>query len=105
MFHQALKVIVVTERLVERDVCRVIEECGGKGYTLVSAGGKGLHHYHATESRASVIDDFANIKIEVIVRERATAEQIAERVVQEIFGTYPGIIYLENVEVWRQERF
>lgn len=105
MFHQALKVIVVTERLVQSSVCTVIEECGGKGYTLVSAGGKGLHHFHATESRASVIEDFSNIKVEVIVRERETAERIAARVMDELFQTYPGIIYLEDVEVWREERF
>jgi hypothetical protein len=83
----------------------MIEAHGAKGYTLVSAGGKGLHHFHATEARASVVEDFSNIKIEVIVRKRETAEEIAQAVMGEVFQHYPGIIYLEDVEVWREERF
>jgi nitrogen regulatory protein PII len=105
MFHKAIKVIVVTEKLLEREVRKIIESHGGKGYTLVSAGGKGLHHFHSTESRASVVEDFSNIKIESIVREREKAEEIASAVMEEVFEEYPGIIYLEDVEVWRQERF
>lgn len=105
MFHKAIKIIVVTEKFVEREVRSVIESHGAKGYTLVSAGGKGLHHFHSTESRASVVEDFSNIKIESIVRERATAEEIAKAIMDEIFRRYPGIIYLEDVEVWREERF
>jgi nitrogen regulatory protein PII len=105
MFHKAIKIIVVTEKFVERHVRDVIGAHGGKGYTLVSAGGKGMHHFHSTEARASVVEDFSNIKIEAIVRERATAEEIAQAVMNEVFDQYPGIIYLEDVEVWRQERF
>jgi nitrogen regulatory protein PII len=105
MFHKAIKVIIVTEKFVERDVQRIIQSHGAKGYTLVAAGGRGMHHYHAIESRASVVDDFSNVKVEVIVRERKTAEDIAAAVMGDIFTEYPGIIYLEDVEVWRQERF
>ncbi len=105
MFHQAIKIIVVTEKFLEREVRTIIETHGGKGYTLVSAGGKGLHHFHSTEARASLVEDFSNIKVEAIVRERTTAEEIAQAVMDEVFDHYPGIIYLEDVEVWRQERF
>lgn len=105
MFHQAIKIIVVTEKFLEREVRTIIERHGGKGYTLVSAGGKGLHHFHSTETRASLVEDFSNIKVEAIVRERPTAEAIAQAVMDEVFDRYPGIIYLEDVEVWRQERF
>jgi nitrogen regulatory protein PII len=105
MLHPAIKVSIVTEKFIQDRVCRVAEECGAKGYTLVPAGGKGLHHFHATESTASVIDDFANIKIEAIVRDRATGERIAARLMDEFFQDYPGIVYLENVEVWREGRF
>ncbi len=105
MFHKALKVIIVTEKFVEREIQKIISASGAKGYTLVAAGGRGLHHYHSIDSRASVVDDFSNVKIEVIVRERATAETIAEAVVNQVFSRYPGIVYLEDVEVWRQDRF
>ena len=105
MFHKAIKIIVVTEKFVEREVRSVIESHGASGYTLVSAGGKGLHHFHSTESRASVVEDFSNIKIEAIVRERETAEEIAQAIMDGVFQRYPGIIYLEDVEVWREKRF
>ncbi|NBB90323.1 MAG: hypothetical protein GVY23_03840 [Spirochaetes bacterium] len=105
MFHKAIKIIVVTEKFLEAEVRKIIESQGATGYTLVSAGGKGLHHFHTTESRASVVADFSNIKVEVIVRERSTAEEIAQRIMNEVFQEYPGIIYLEDVEVWREQRF
>ena len=105
MFYKAIKVIVVTERFIEKEVSKIIEANGGKGYTLVAAGGKGAHHFHSTESRASVVEDFSNIKIEVIVLDRSVAEQIAGTIMNEIFDDYPGIIYLEEVEIWRKERF
>jgi len=105
MFHEAIKVIVVTEKFVQDRVCSLIESCGGKGYTLVSAGGKGFHHLHATDDKASVVEGFGNIKIEVIVRDREIADAIASSVMDQVFGQYPGIIYLEQVEVWREERF
>ncbi len=105
MFHTAVKVIIVTEKFLQERVCSLIESGGGKGYTLVSAGGKGLHHLHSTDDKASVIEGFGNIKIEVIVRDRSKAEAIAETVMQNVFREYPGIIYLENVEIWREERF
>jgi len=105
MFHKAIKVIVVTEKFLQDRVCSLMESCGGKGYTLVSAGGKGLHHLHATDDKASVAEGLGNIKIEVIVRERSKAETIAATIMKEVFSEYPGIIYLEHVEIWREERF
>lgn len=105
MFHKAVKVIIVTEKLIEERIEGVIDSLGGKGYTIVSVGGKGLHHVHSTDSRASVVGEFSNVKIEVILRDRSTAERIAQTVMEEFFGEYPGIVYLEDVEVWREGRF
>lgn len=105
MFHQATKLIVITENFKRRAVCDIIDAGGATGYTLVPAGGKGLHHFHATSDKASLVDDFANIKIEVVCRERARAEKIALRILAECFHDYPGIMYLENVEVLRPEHF
>ncbi len=105
MFHKATKLIIITENFKCRDVCRIIDAGGATGYTLVPAGGKGLHHFHATSSKASLVDDFANIKIEVVCRDRVRAEQIAERILKECFEEYPGIMYLESVEVMRPEHF
>lgn len=105
MFHNAIKVVVVAEKFVEEDIRNIIESSGAKGYTILSAGGKGLHGFHATESQASVVGDFSNIKVEAIVLDRDKAERIASLLMEEVFGEYPGIVYLEDVKVWREERF
>jgi hypothetical protein len=105
MFHPATKLVIVTEHFIADRICQIIEACNGKGYTLVPAGGKGLHHLHATSERATVVEGFDNMKIEVVTHERATAEKIAQRVLEECFGDYPGVMYLEDVRICRPERF
>ncbi|MEO0629131.1 MAG: hypothetical protein AAFY46_00195 [Planctomycetota bacterium] len=105
MFSKASRLTIITEHFLTASVCSIIEECGGKGYTLVSVGGKGLHHMHQMQDRATVVEGFDNIKIEAITADRATAEQIAERVMNECLGDYPGIMFLDTVEVCRSDRF
>jgi nitrogen regulatory protein PII len=105
MFHKAIKLVIIAEKLISEDICRLIEEEGGKGYTLVPVGGRGLHHFHSTESRATVVDDFTEIRMEVILRERASAEVLGERVMKEYLKDYPGIVFMEEVEILRPERF
>jgi len=105
MFHPATKLVIVIEQFICKRVCDIIESCNGKGYTLVPAGGKGLHHLHSTADKATVIEGFDNLKIEVVTHDRTIAETIAAKVVTECFNDYPGVVYLENVEVCRPERF
>ncbi len=105
MFHTATKLVVITEHFLSRHVCEIIEAEGGKGYTMISAGGKGLHHLHPTQDQATVVEGFDNLKIEVVVKERKRAETMAERLVQECFRDYPGVLYLQTVEICRPERF
>jgi len=105
MFHPATKLVVITEHFITEKVCKVIDSCHSKGYTVVPAGGKGLHHLHPTLDRATVSEGFDNMKIEVITRKRETAEAIAEKVLNELFDDFPGVMYLEDVQVCRPERF
>jgi nitrogen regulatory protein PII len=105
MFHNATKLVIVTEHFLCKKVCEIIEDCGGKGYTLVPTGGKGLHHLHPTLDQATVIEGFDNLKIEVVTRDQSKAEAIAERVLHECFDEYPGVMYLEKVRVCRADRF
>lgn len=105
MFYPATKLIVITEHFISENVCRIIESCNGKGYTLVPAGGKGLHHLHSTLDKATVVEGFDNLKIEVVTHDRKVAETIAERILSECFQDFSGVMYLENVEVCRPERF
>jgi len=105
MFYPAKKLVIITENFVSKKVCTIIESCSGKGYTLVPAGGKGLHHLHHTSAQATVIEGFDNLKIEVVTHSREVAEEIARRVLEECFVDYPGVMYLEDVEICRPERF
>ncbi len=103
--HRAEKVVIITERMISRGVREILDACGATGYTIVAAGGKGSRNLRSTSDRASVIEDFANVKIEVIVNDKAMAETIMNRVADEYFGNYPGITYVEDVEILRPAKF
>lgn len=105
MFHPAAKLTVVIEHFLSDAVCRIIEKGGAKGYTLVSVGGKGLHHLHSMSDKATVVEGFDNVKIEVVVSDRKKAEIIAERILNECLTDNPGIMFLDMVEVCRSDRF
>lgn len=105
MFHPAAKLTIITEHFLSDAVCEIIEEGGGKGYTLIPVGGKGLQHLHSMQDKATVIEGFDNVKIEVIVADREKAERIATRVLAECLADHPGIMFLNMVEVCRSERF
>jgi hypothetical protein len=105
MFYPAKKLVIVTEHFISERICKIIESCNGKGYTLVPAGGKGLHHLHSTSDKATVVEGFDNLKIEVVTHDRAVTVAIAEKILSECFVDYPGVMYLEDVEICRPERF
>lgn len=104
MFQPATKVVIVTEKLILDQVVAIIDAAGATGYTAVAAGGKGSRGIRST-SRASVVDAFANVRIEVITTDRDVASRIVEEVVERYFSTYSGIAYLEPVEILRPEKF
>jgi nitrogen regulatory protein PII len=104
MTHTASKVIIVTEKLILKDVAHVIEQAGATGYTVIACGGKGSRGVR-TSGPAAVVDDFSNIKIEVITAKREAAEKIANIVAEQFFDDYSGITYIENVEILRPHKF
>jgi len=103
--HLAQKLVIITESLVSEGVCEIIEACGASGFTVVAAGGKGSRNMPSTSERASVVEGFANVKIEVIVNERDAACAIMERVAERYLRSYSGIMYIEPVEILRPSKF
>ena len=103
--HRAEKVVIITEKMIANGVCEILEACGATGYTIVAAGGKGSRNVRSTSDRASVIDEFANVKIEVIVNEIAMAEAIMNQVASKYFENYSGITYIEDVQILRPGKF
>ncbi len=103
--HKAEKVVIITEKIIAKGVCKIIEACGATGYTIVAAGGKGSRNVRSTTERASVVEDFANVKIEVIVNNKNMAEAIMDQVTEKYFQNYSGITYMEYVEILRPKKF
>ena len=104
MYHKATKVVIITEKLILDGVTEIIEANGARGYTVVTGGGKGSRGVRSS-SRASVVDAFSNIKVEVICTSSDMAHKIADDVTARYFDNYSGITYLEEVEVLRPEKF
>jgi nitrogen regulatory protein PII len=103
--HVAEKVVIITEKVIAKGVCEIIEACGATGYTLLEAGGKGSRNMRSTTQRASMAEDFANIQIEVIVNGADMAEAIMDQVRAKYFKNYSGITYLEDIRILRPEKF
>ncbi|ESQ08668.1 MAG TPA: hypothetical protein DDY14_01790 [Chromatiaceae bacterium] len=98
MSKTAVKLVIVTEKIIMKEVSKIIEKEGASGYTLTSAGGKGSRNMRSSGG-PGVIDHFANIKFEVITADKDTAERIADMVAAKYFNHYAGISYLDGVEV------
>jgi len=103
--HAATKVVIITERLIAEPVFKIIQECGATGYTFTPAGGKGSRNVRSTSERATVVSEFANIKIEVIVHDLGVAEAIMDTVAGRYFQNYSGITYTEQVQILRPAKF
>jgi nitrogen regulatory protein PII len=104
MTSSATKIVIITEKLILGQVTKLIESTGASGYTVVAAGGKGSRGVRSS-GPAAVIDEFSNVKIEVITADRTKATRIADKVAERFFDHYSGIIYLEGVEVLRPQKF
>jgi nitrogen regulatory protein PII len=102
--HKASKVVIITEKIILGKVAKLIEDAGARGYTVTPAGGKGSRGVRST-SRANVVDELGNIKIEVITGSLETANRIADEVAEQFFDNYSGITYLEEVQILRPHKF
>lgn len=104
MTYRAVRVSIVTEKLNEREIERIVEQAGATGYSVFEGSGKGSHGVK-TRDRPSIVNAFSLVKIEVIVPDHETAEAIAETVAERYFQDYAGIVYIDDVEVLRREKF
>ncbi len=102
--HKASKVVIITEKIIVEKVAKLIENAGARGYTITPAGGKGSRGVRST-NRANVVDEFSNVKIEVITGSKDAANRIADEVTEQFFDNYSGITYLEEVEILRPDKF
>jgi nitrogen regulatory protein PII len=105
MLYHARKVVIITEQLISNEISALLDTAGAPGYTVTLVGGKGSRDLRPTSDQASVVQDFANIKFEVIVDDDTLAESIIGAAVDRYLKRYSGIAFVENVEVVRPEKF
>lgn len=103
MATKASKLVIVTEKLLLKQITKIIEEAGATGYTIMPAGGKGSRNVRSS-GQPTVSDTYANIKIEVLTPNRETALKISEQVAAEFFDNYSGMTYLCDVEILQAHR-
>ena len=99
------KVVIITEQLIVSRVTKILDAHQASGYTLVACGGKGSRNVRSTSGSASVVDDFTNVQIEVIVNSRENALHLMNEITEKLFNNYSGITFLEEVEVLRRFKF
>ncbi len=105
MFTEAKKLVVVVEQVIRDKVCSLIESHGASGYTVVDCSGKGHHGDHAGTGRALVAQGFALSRIEAIVSDRAAAERMAVALTETYLKQQSGIVYLQDAEILRPDKF
>lgn len=94
-----LKLItIVTERILENRLLRKIEELGAKGYTLTQATGKGSRGVRASEWEGP------DTRIETLVSEEV-ADAILESIAEDYFEHYAVIVFAQDAEVVRGEKY
>ncbi|QIT54723.1 transcriptional regulator [Aquisalimonas sp. 2447] len=90
---------VITEQALERQLVRCAMEAGARGYTITEARGQGERGL-----RSADFETGGNIRLEVICEE-AVARQISTRLHRDYFEDFAMVLYLEDVEVLRPEKF
>jgi PII-like signaling protein len=103
--RSAKKVVIITEAAIEEKIIRVIEAHGAKGYTVYrDITGKGSRGIRAGSGGLSTFGE--NVMIETIVATLETAKAIMDEIVEKYLASkYAGIVYLDDVQVERIERF
>jgi nitrogen regulatory protein PII len=92
-------VTLVTEAVLERSLIAELEALGVRGFTITDARGKG-----SRGTRQSDWGQEGNIRVEVIC-DPALAERIADRVRERFYDHYAMILFMQDVDVLRPDKF
>ncbi len=98
MTQKAYKLVIVTEKLLLKQIAKIIDEVGATGYTVMPAGGKGSRNVRSS-GQPAVSEIYSNIKIEILTPTRDMAVKISDDVAAQFFDDYSGIAYLCDAEV------
>ena len=94
-----LKLItIITEAILEERIIREIRQLGAKGYTISEVRGEGSRGIHASDWEGK------NSKIELLVSAEVAA-RIFNYVADQFFAHYAVIVYAQDVQVIRGEKY
>lgn len=98
MTQKAYKLVIVTEKLLFKQIVKIIDEAGATGYTVMPAGGKGSRNVRSS-GQPTISEIYSNIKLEILTPNRDMAVKISDDVAAQFFDDYSGIAYLCDAEV------
>lgn len=97
--HTRRMVTIITETAIERALLAELDALGARGYTITDARGKGTRGV-----RQSDWTQEGNIRVEVIC-EASLADRIAARVREKYYDHYAMVLFMQDVQVLRPEKF
>ena len=92
-------VTIITESVLETELCELLESLGASGYTVTNARGKGSRGIRDAGWSVS-----GNVRIEIVCSE-ALAATIASTVSEKYYQDYAMILFEHDVRVLRAEKF
>jgi nitrogen regulatory protein PII len=99
--HPMKKVAIVIDEAALKDVVRLLQRAGTKGFTTVpNVGGEG---HRGIRSGGDIFDVFQNTMILTIVPEALAARIVRD--VLELLQDHAGVVWTEDVHVARPDHF
>ena len=92
-------VTIITESVLEAELCEMLESIGASGYTVTNARGRGSRGIRDAGWSVS-----GNVRIEVVCS-NDLAEKIATMVSEKYYADYAMILFEHDVRVLRSEKF
>ncbi|MBK1644516.1 hypothetical protein CKO25_07580 [Thiocapsa imhoffii] len=103
MSQQASKLVIITEKVLLREIVKLIKASGATGYTVTAASGQGSRNTRSS-GQPAVSETFSNVKLDVITTDEDMARQLAETIANKYFNNFSGIAYLDTIEVLHAHR-
>ncbi len=97
--EQRKLVPIVTESVIEIDLCEALTDLGASGYTVTNARGSGSRGI-----RNAGWSSNSNIRIEVVCDE-PVATRIAEHLREHYYADFAMILFESDVRVLRPDKF
>jgi len=92
-------ITIVTEAVLEAELCETLETLGATGYTVSNARGSGHRGIRDAGWSSS-----SNIRVEVVCNEEV-AQRIAHYLRDHYYSDYAMILFESEVRVLRPEKF